>query len=128
LLWHLRRHALYVAALERLFLQRSNVEPQIFSLPFRPGSRLHLSRPVGEHPLPSAKLRHLVVAYVVGGEQNLVLGVVWMLPRNLLMMSMLLLLLLTSKLVKRTEVLRSIVLRVLDVRAVTAFFGVALGL
>jgi hypothetical protein len=127
LLWHLRRHALYVAALERLFRQHSNIETQILSLPFRPGSRLHLSRPIREHPLPSAKLRHLVVAYVVGAEQNLVLRVVWMLPRKLLMVSMLLLLL-TSKLVKRTEVLRSIVLRVLDVRAVTAFFGVALGL
>ena len=55
------------------------------------------------------------------------LWVVWVLARDLLMVSMLLLLL-PTKLVKRTEVLGAIVLRILDVRPVNAFFRMALGL
>jgi hypothetical protein len=54
-----------------------------------------------------------------------------MLTWDLLMVGMLLLLLLllaAPKLVKRADILRAIVLRILDMRPVDAFFGVALGL
>jgi len=52
---------------------------------------------------------------------------VGVLARDLLMVSMLLLLR-PTKLVKRTEVLGAIVLRILDVGSVSAFFRMALGL